>query len=167
MSSATQNRPVAATIPAQRHAERLPLPADADDVVWRELDREFRRYDAAAGRHRVAYLTLRLVVLVVGAAVTVLAAIDAGPPITASLAAVVVVAEGAQQLFQLHTRWIDDRGAAETLRREAFLYAAQLPPYADFATRRLRLAAALQDVTSRETGERLTTLRQEPATRPA
>jgi hypothetical protein len=167
MSGATQTQPAAVRGTPPQRASGLPAPPDADDVVWRELDREFRRYDAAAVRHRIAYLAMRLVALGVGAAVTVLAAIDAGPALTASLAAVVVVAEGAQQLFQLHTRWISYRTAAETLRREAFLYVAELPPYAEPALRRARLASVLQDVTSRENTAWLETMRQETGVRQA
>ena len=98
----------------------------------------------------MAYLGLRLVVLVVAAAVTVLAAVGAVPAVTASLAAVVVVAEGAQQLFQLHTRWISYRTAAESLRREAFRYVAGLPPYSDPTMRRTRLADVVQEITAAE-----------------
>ncbi|WP_448623956.1 DUF4231 domain-containing protein [Geodermatophilus sp. URMC 64] len=161
MSSAIQTPPAAVRSPRPQRAGALPAPPDAEDVVWRELDREFRRYDAAARLHRIAYLAMRLVALLVAAAVTVLAAIDAHPALTASLAAVVVVAEGAQQLFQLHTRWISYRTAAETLRREAFRYVAELPPYTEPALRRARLASVLQDVTSRENTTWLEGMRQE------
>ncbi|MGY1804586.1 DUF4231 domain-containing protein [Blastococcus sp. SYSU D00922] len=165
MSSGTQAPPLP-RIPQQR-ADALPEPTDAGDLVWRELDREFTRYDRQAGRHRVAYLTLRMVVLAVGAAVTVLAAVGASPALTASLAAVVVVAEGAQQLFQLHTRWIAYRLAAETLRRQAFRYVAELAPYDDPATRRARLAAALEEVTTGEHDTWQRSMQQDAARDPA
>jgi hypothetical protein len=148
------------TLPPRR-ARSLPAPPEAaEDIVWKELEREFSRYDRGADLARIGYLVLRLVALVVGAIVTVLAAIDAGPGLTASLAAVVVVAEGAQQLFQAHTQWISYRAAAETLRREAFLYVARLAPYDDPTTRRVRLADVLRDVTSSENSAWLSTMRQ-------
>ena len=149
MSSGIQAPPPLPRIPQQR-SNALPEPTDAGDLVWRELDREFTRYDRQAARHRIGYLALRMVVLAVGAAVTVLAAVGARPALTASLAAVVVVAEGAQQLFQLHTRWLAYRTAAEGLRRQAFRYVAGLAPYDDPATRRTRLAGALEEVTTGE-----------------
>jgi Protein of unknown function (DUF4231) len=161
MSSGTQAPPLP-RVPQPR-SSALPEPADAGDLVWRELDREFARFDRQAGRHRVAYLSLRMVVLAVGAAVTVLAAVGAHPALTASLAAVVVVAEGVQQLFQLHTRWIAYRTAAEGLRRQAFRYVAGLTPYDDPATRRARLAGALEEVTGGENDTWARTMRQDPA----
>jgi hypothetical protein len=155
MATATATRPTPVTGTSRRPDDALPTPPDADPVIWPELARLFHRYDGRARRHRVWYLTLRLVVLVVGVAVTVVAAIDAPPAVTATLAAVVVVAEGAQQLFQLHTRSIAYRTAAETLRRENFLYVAGLTPYDDPATRLGRLAAFVQDLTPGEYNEGL------------
>ena len=155
MSTATQP-PRAGGLPAPAD------PAELADVVWQELVREFTRYDRWATQARIGYLALRLVALGVGALVTVLAATDAAPGLTASLAATVVVAEGAQQLFQAHTRWISYRSAAETLRREAFLYTAGLEPYSDGdpAVRRTRLGTAVRDITSSENTAWLRTMRQ-------
>jgi hypothetical protein len=155
MATATATRPAPAAAAPRRRGETQPTPADADPVIWPELARLFHRYDVRAGRHRAGYLTLRLVVLVVGVAVTVVAAIDAEPAVTATLAAAVVVAEGAQQLFQLHTRSIAYRTAADTLRRENFRYVAGLAPYDDPATRLARLAAFIQERTPGEYDEGL------------
>jgi len=96
------------------------------------------------------YAVLKVISLAVAAAVPVLAAIRARPALTASLAAAVVIVEGLVQLFQLQTNWISYRATAETLRRHGFLYAAQVEPYSDPKTRRERLAACMQDATSKE-----------------
>ena len=61
-----------------------------------------------------------------------------------------MVLEGAQQLFQFHPNWISYRGTAETLRHLAFVYVADVSPFDDAATRRERLATALQEVTRKE-----------------
>jgi hypothetical protein len=137
----------------RRLIDELPAPldpADRDDLLWQELDAHFRWYQQAARRTRIGYQSLRLLVLAVGATVTVLAAVRAPAAVTASLAAVIVVAEGAQQLFQLHANWIRYRSCAETLRRHAFLYAAGAPPYSG-PGRRDALAQVLLDVTNGET----------------
>ena len=174
MSTATQPAqqlpPLAPT--SQRDAPRAktglpaPAPADAHDVVWQELEREFGRYDRWATQARVGYIALRFLALVVSAAVTVLAAADAPPAVTASLAAVVVVAEGTVQLFQAHTRWISYRAVAENLRREAFAYVAGLGTYADAAKRRVRLASALRELTAAANTEWLETMREAPSVQP-
>jgi hypothetical protein len=87
--------------------------------------------------------------LVLAAAVTVLAATGAPAPLSASLAAAIVVIEGAQQLFQWHRNWISYRASAETLRTHAFAYAARIAPY-DGEDRAGRLAAKLTELTERE-----------------
>jgi hypothetical protein len=137
----------------KRMSGRLPQPPrdqDRDDLLWQELTAQFGWYDKAATRNRLAYQSLKLTAMVAGAAVTVLAALSAPAGLTASLAGVIVVLEGAQQMFQFHPNWITYRGTAETLRHHAFRYVAEVTPFDDPVTRRDRLAAALQDATARE-----------------
>jgi hypothetical protein len=160
MTTEVRARPAPSPLP--RLPEGFPPPPDADDVVWREVVREFSRYNRQAVRSRIGYLSLRLVALVVGAVVTVLAAIDAPPAVTAGFAAVIVVAEGAQQLFQLHTHWISYRATAETLRRAAFLFAAGIEPYNDPQTCRGQLATVLRDTVAAENTDWASSMRQAP-----
>ena len=127
-----------------------PRQDERDGVLWHELQAQFRWYDRAATRSRLAYQALKLAALAAGAVVTVLAALSAPAALTASLAGVIVVLEGAQQLFQFHPNWISYRGTAETLRHLAFVYVADVSPFDDPATRRERLATALQEVTRKE-----------------
>lgn len=127
-----------------------PRPEDRDDLLWQELTAHFKWYSKAATRTRVGYQSLKMTALVAGAIVTVLAAASAPPILTASLAGLVVVTEGTQQLFQLHRNWLSYRSTAETLRHHAFLYVADVMPYDDPATRRDLLAALLKDVTASE-----------------
>ncbi|MET1008130.1 MAG: DUF4231 domain-containing protein, partial [Propionibacteriaceae bacterium] len=148
--------------PWQRLTDALPTPADpADqqDLLWQELDSYFRYYHRAATRHRLAYQILKVVFLLAGAAVTVLAAFGAPPAITASLAALLVVLEGAQQLFQFHANWISSRATAENLRIHAFAYAARVAPYEQASDRRDRLAAVLRDLTLTENTSWSTTMK--------
>jgi hypothetical protein len=92
-------------------------PAERDDTLWQALNAQFRWYERAATRNRVSYQALKVVAIVFGAAVAVLAAADAPAAITAGLAASVVVLEGIQQVFQFHPNWITYRATAETLRQ--------------------------------------------------
>jgi hypothetical protein len=108
------------------------LPGDGavgSDPVWRELDSFFSWYSRAAGRARVAYQSLKMLTLVLAAAVTVLAASGAPPIPTACAGAAIVVIEGTQQLFKFHTNWLRYRVVTETLREHALLYLAHLSPY--------------------------------------
>lgn len=148
----------------QQLADSLPAPedpAERQDLLWRELVAQFRWYDRAATRTRLGYQILRLIALVVGAIVTVLAAADAPPVITAGLAAAIVVAEGAQQLLQLHRNWISYRATAETLRQHAFLYAAKVAPYSG-PDRREALGIFMHAITTRENTAWADSMRQSP-----
>lgn len=140
-----------------------PRPQDRDDLLWQELTAHFRWYDKAATRNRLGYQVLKLAALVAGAAVTVLAAVSAPPALTASLAGLIVVMEGIQQLMQLHRNWLSYRASAETLRHHAFLYVADVKPYDDPATRRDLLASFLKDLTATENGQWVDAMSQSDA----
>lgn len=147
----------------ERLAGELPQPADPAeqaDVVWQALCAYFRWYDRIATSTRLSYQVLKVGVLILGAAVTVLAAIRAPSALTAGLAASVVVLEGIQQVFQLQSNWITYRSSAETLRQHAFLYVAKAYPYADTQTRRDQLAEVMRDITAKESSSWIGTMRQ-------
>ena len=143
--------------------DHLPQPADPAeraDVLWQELAAYFQWYGRAATRTRLGYQVLKVAVLVTGAAVTVLAATRSSAVLTAALAASVVVLEGIQQLFQLQSNWITYRGTAETMRRQAFMYVAQVGPYADMKMRRERLAEFVNEITAMENAGWRSTMRR-------
>ncbi|HWM07355.1 MAG TPA: DUF4231 domain-containing protein [Actinophytocola sp.] len=119
---------------------RLPDPLEETDLVWQHLLARFAWYDRAANRHRLAFQVGKTTSLIVAASVPVVAAASAPAPLTATLAAIVVVLEGLQQLFQVQTHYLNYRSTAELLRETAYMYAARVGPYADPATRRNELA---------------------------
>jgi hypothetical protein len=146
-------------------AEGLPPLADPQEeheLVWQQLRTKFQLYHRAATSTRLVYQVMKTVSLVVAAAVPVVAAASAPAALTASLAAVVVVLEGAQQLFQLQPHWISYRTTAEMLRRHAFLYASQVEPYHDRRTRRHNLAMFIDTAVADE-GTRWSTSMRQPA----
>jgi hypothetical protein len=150
----------------QRLADALPsLPDSQDepDIVWQHLRAEFAWYQQAATRTRLGYQIMKTVSIAVAATVPVLAAVEAPPVWTASFAAVVVVLEGIQQLFQLHTNYLSYRSSAEALRQMAYRYAGRVGPYKDTATRRDTLAEELQGVLSDEGTRWSSTMRKAPA----
>lgn len=133
--------------------DSLPHPQDDSegrDLLWREFEARLRWYDRAASRSRRWYQGLKVLALAAGATVTVLAAAAAPAALTASLAAVGVVAEGVQQVFQLHPNWISYRSTAENLRQHGLSFAAGVAPYDDPSTRRELLSSVLWEVTSKD-----------------
>jgi hypothetical protein len=142
--------------------DSLPCPGDdteGRDLLWQEFEAHFRWYDRAATRTRYGYQGLKILALTAGATVTVLAASGAPAVLTASLAAVGVVAEGVQQVFQFHTNWVSYRSTAEVLRQHGFAFAAGVAPYDDASTRRQLLSTVLRDVTTKENADWSTVMR--------
>ena len=119
----------------------------ASDLVWQEVNSFFSWYSRAAVRTRVAYQTLKMVALLLAAAVTVLAASGAPALLTACFGAAIVVVEGTQQVFKFHTNWLRYRVVTETLREHGLLYVAHLAPYdGDAATAQGALGGLLRSV---------------------
>jgi hypothetical protein len=119
------------------------------DTSWERLEDQLAWYDRKSGSAQHAYKWVKLFQLVVGSAVPVAAALTAPAAITAVLAAMVVVAEGTQQLYQWHTNWILYRSTAEALKHEKFLYLAHAGPYAE-ENRSQVLAERLEGLVSQE-----------------
>lgn len=106
-----------------------PTKDNGTDATLGRLEDQLGWYDRKSVAAQQAYKRTKLVQLVVGAAVTVIAALDAPAAVTAALAAVVLVAEGVEQLYQWQTNWVLYRATAEALKHEKFLYLAAAGPY--------------------------------------
>ena len=103
--------------------------AAASDPTWARLEDQLRWYDTKSQSCQRVFKRTKLLQLVIGAAVPVLALIEVHAGITASFAAVVVVLEGSQQLYQWQSNWILYRSTAEALKHEKFLFIAGAGPY--------------------------------------
>ncbi|MEX5302006.1 DUF4231 domain-containing protein [Kocuria sabuli] len=137
----------------EKMTSSLPRPddsADAASLVWRQFCVQFSWYDRAAGRNRKAHLFLDLLALGAAAAVTVLAALGAPAPITASVGATIVVVEGVQKIGQFHANWINYRATAELMRQHGFSFAAGTTPYDDPRTRRDELVRFMHEAVTKE-----------------
>lgn len=94
------------------------------------------------------YKLVKLGQIVVGAAVPV-AALAAPAVLTAIIAASIVVAEGAQQLYQWQSNWLRYRLTAEALKREKHLYLTHSGPYRS-GNRRTLLAERVEAIVAAE-----------------
>ena len=127
------------------------LPGDeAKGPEWKEINDQFYWYDRAANRNHTAFLLLKVLTLLLGGAVTVLAALNSSHVLTASLAAATVAAEGIQQLFKLQPVWLDYRSTANALRRLAMSYIMREERYHDPKTRQKNLAEDTQTLLASE-----------------
>ncbi|MGH4027182.1 MAG: DUF4231 domain-containing protein [Pseudonocardiaceae bacterium] len=129
-------------------SEDQPVSGDADPT-WKRLEDQLGWYDSKSIAAQRAYKQVKLIQLLVGASVPVVAALQAPAAVTAALASVVVVAEGAQQLYQWQTNWVLYRATAEALRHEKYLYVAGAGPY-DTPQRHRVLAERVEGLVSQE-----------------
>ena len=97
--------------------------------AWVRLEDQLAWYDGKSGAAQGSSKRAKTLALVVAATVPVLAGLSAPAPLTAALAAVVVVAEGLMQLNQWHTNWLQYRRTAEALKHEKYLYLSRAGPY--------------------------------------
>ena len=123
---------------------------EAEALAWKELNDQFYWYDRTANRNRNAFLLLKVPTLLLGGAVTVLAALNSSHVLTAILAAAIVAAEGIQQLFKLQSVWLDYRNTANKLRGFGMSYVMGEGRYHNSETRGKNLAEDIQNLLDSE-----------------
>lgn len=127
--------------------------ANEDDEAgpaWDRLEDQLSWYDGKSVAAQRAYKRVKLSQLIIGAVVPVVAGLRVSAAVTATLAAFVVVAEGAQQLYQWQTNWVLYRSTAEALKHEKYLYLAAAGPYHRAEDRHRVLAERLEGLISQE-----------------
>ncbi len=122
-------------------ADRTGSPVDPgpDHPAWSRLVDQLQWYSRKSSAAQHAFTRTKVVELVIAAAVPVVAAARGPALLTAALAAVVVVLEGVQHLYQWQTNWVMYRSTAEALKQEKFLFLSCVGPYA--SSDRLRVLA--------------------------
>jgi hypothetical protein len=131
-----------------RPIEAVPPPTP-EDPTWQRLEEAIDWYDHRAGENQRLYKWLKLLELAVAAAVPVVAGVGSPVWVTGGLAAVVVVLEGAQHLYQFQEHWITYRTTAESLKHEHYLYLAKAGPYGG-EDRHSKLATRTEALISQE-----------------
>lgn len=131
-----------------RRIKAVPPPA-TEDPTWDRLEDQITWYDSRSGDNQRRYKWLKLLELAVAAALPVVAGIGSPALVTGVLAAVIVVLEGAQHLYQFQERWITYRSTAEALKHERYLYLAKAGPYLG-ADRHRHLAERIEGLISQE-----------------
>jgi Protein of unknown function (DUF4231) len=158
--------PVQPAAPPQSGAQPAPLdpteptnstePADSPSsnprsayAVTRRANHLLAWYDQHANRARIGYWVIKIIQLILGAAVPVVAGLHAPAAVTGSLGALIVVLEGIQQLFQFHENWIRYRLSATSVAREKSMYDARVGDYASGRPVAL-LALRIENIASTE-----------------
>ena len=111
-----------------RPIEAVPPPA-AEDPTWERLEDQISWYDRKSGASQSRYKWLKLLEIAVAASLPVVAAVHSPVWVTGGLAALIVVLESVQHLYQFQEHWITYRSTAEALKHEQYLYLAKAGPY--------------------------------------
>lgn len=107
-----------------------PNPPAADHTLTGLVDK-IGWYDEHARSNRVAYQGLRIVVIVLGAAIPVLTTSGAPRLAVAVVGGAIVVVEGVQQVFRFQERYISYRSTWNALDREQRLFKSRAGRYAN------------------------------------
>jgi len=126
-----------------------PDPTPGGSPAWLRLEDQLEWYDRKSVGAQRAYKRLKVLELVVAGAVPVLAALPVQAAVTASFAAVVVIAEGVLQVNQWQTTWVLYRATAEALKHEKYLFLANAGPYSGSDRDRV-LAERVEGLVSQE-----------------
>ncbi len=145
-----------------RPIEAVPAPAP-EDPTWERLEDQIGWYDRKSADSQRRYKWLKLLELAVAAALPVVAALHSPIWVTGGLAAVIVVLEGVQHLYQFQEHWITYRSTAEALKHERYLYLAEAGPYMS-KDRHGQLAERIEGLISQEHAK-WTASHQEPRAR--
>ena len=144
-------------------AGRAPEPADP---TWERLQEQLTWYDTKSGYCQRRYKWLKVLEITIAAALPVVASVHSPVWVTGGLAAAVVVLEGIQHIFQYQEHWITYRATAEALKRERYLYLAQVGPYAG-EDRHTQLAERIDGLLSQENAKWAAAGQREVASHPA
>lgn len=125
------------------------VPPEAADPTWDRLEDQIGWYDHKSGDNQRRYKRFKLLEIAVAATLPVVAAVRSPVWVTGGLAAVIVLLEGAQHLYQFQQNWINYRSTAEALKHERYLYLAQAGPYTG-DDRHRQLAERLEGLISQE-----------------
>jgi hypothetical protein len=127
-----------------------PVPAPpAGDPTWDRLEDQLSWYSRKSAESQRWYKWLKLIEIAIAASLPVVASIHSPVWVTGTLAAVIVVLEGTQHVYQFQEHWITYRSTAEVLKRERYLYLAGAGPYAS-DDRHSQLAERLEGLVSEE-----------------
>jgi hypothetical protein len=125
-------------------------PGASRDQVWERLESQITWYDTRARSNQVWFKALKVLQIVIAAAIPVVAAAGGSAAAAGTMGAAIVVFEGLQQLFQFQQNWTSYRSTCETLKHEKFLYVAGAELY-EGQNRAQLLAIRIERLVSAET----------------
>ena len=97
--------------------------------AWEWLEQQIDWYDRKSDYNQRWFKGLKLLQIVIAAAIPVAAAASAPAWLMGAGGAVIVILEGVQQLEQYQQNWTAYRSTCESLKHERFLFLSRAGPY--------------------------------------
>jgi Protein of unknown function (DUF4231) len=138
---------------ARRAVEDIAAVSDEQRAgpTWERLESQITWYDKNAGSNQQWYKWLKVLQIVLAAAIPASAAAGAGAAVAGVMGGLIVTAEGTQQLFQFQPNWTNYRATCEALKREKFLFLAGAGDYTGRPDAEQLLAMRVETLVSNET----------------
>jgi uncharacterized protein DUF4231 len=121
-----------------------------DSPAWVRLENQIKWYSAQAKRNQAWFKRLKVLQIVLAAAIPVVAGGDGPTELVGAFGALIVVLEGLQQLQQYQQNWTTYRSTAERLKHEKFLFLSRAGPYAAAENPEAMLAERVEGLVSQE-----------------
>jgi hypothetical protein len=134
--------------PVALERDEPPLPAGG--YAWKRLEEQLAWYDGKSAHHKDWFQRLKVLQIVIAAAIPVAAGSGASAWLTGSLGAAILVLEGLQQLFQFQQNWVSYRATAEALKHEKYLFLSRAGHYAAATRPEAMLAERVEGLVSQE-----------------
>ena len=135
---------------------------EADDPTLARLEDQIKWYDNKSGENQRWYKRLKIAEIVAAALIAGTAGLGLSRYYTVTLAVLLLVFEGLQQVNQYHANWIGYRSTSEALKHEKYLYLGKSGPYAQEEGRHELLAERIESLVSQEHAKWVSAHEQEP-----
>ena len=123
---------------------------NTSDAISDRLEDQIGWYDKKSISNQRAFKALKVITIIAAATVTLSAAYEAPPLLTAMIGAMIFVVEGLQALNQYQQNWIIYRSTCEELKHEKYLCLAKAGPYSNARKPEALLAERVESLVSRE-----------------
>ena len=118
--------------------------------AWERLESQIAWYDKKSDQNQRWFKRLKVLQIVVAAAIPVAAAFKLAPEAMGAAGALIVILEGLQQLQQYQQKWTTYRSTCERLKHDKYLYLAQAGPYTEAPRPDALLAERVEGLVSQE-----------------
>lgn len=125
-------------------------PTRGDSPTWARLEDQIAWYDAKSNHNQRWLKALKVMQIVIAAAIPVAAGLSAPTLLVGGGGALIVAVEGLQQLQQYQQSWMSFRSTCERLKHEKFLFLAGAASYGAADKPEALLAERVEGLVSQE-----------------